>query len=471
MSEASSARARRSTLPRLLPPIIVLLACFALHLPACATAGPAWLEAYLQGTLEIGDAYFGVGFASYQGKSPAYEDMQLAKERALDGLSYQFSVTIESAFKESLSQKGAYEEQQIASSLFVTSRNVFSGIQEREKWTDPVERRHWVLVAIDKARADEQRETQNFINEVADRLDNRQEEIKNGIEAIAGLLENNMALYDRRVGELKNLLARIDAKMDATESRERMDYAHLQQAVEQLEESRKKHERLLLEAQNRRDDRIEALIRENRELKRIMVQVAGDIQKNYLLALAADDLRNQAAYPDLEVRITPDRGQGAVYMDGDSVKFLVSASRDCYIKVTYLSALEDGSGGQRRMSTLLFPNAHDRSNRIRAGETKLIGQLGELVIQPPFGRDIVTVMASQRQFEDLEQVPPAGPGGYQTEISADAGKALALRKRGIGVAKQVKPPTGEEKQGDDAHDVAADWIGSDTCFIVTRPRP
>lgn len=463
--------ARRSTLPRLLPAIIVLLACFALHLPACATAGPAWLEAYLQGTLEIGDAYFGVGFASYQGKSPAYEDMRLAKDRALDGLCYQFSVTIESEFKESLAQKGAYEEQQIASSLFVSSRNVFSGIQERQNWTDPIEKRHWVMVVLDKAKAEEQLAAQNFINAVVDRLEHRQEEIRDGIEDIAGLLERNMALYDRRIGELENLLVRINAKMDAAESRERTDYARLQTSVALLEESRRKHEQLVLAAQHRRDDGIEALIRENRELKRIMLQVAGNIQADYFLALAEDDLKNQAAHPGIDVRIAPDRGQGAVYRDGEVVKFLVSATRDCYIKVTYLSALQTGSAIESRMSTLLFPNAHDRSNRIRAGETKIIGQLGELLIQPPFGKDIVTVMASETQFADLGQVLQASRGGYYAEISTGAGKALELRKRGIGVAKQLDQPAGEPMEASGAVGAAPAWIGSDTCFIVTRPRP
>ena len=129
-----------------------------------------------------------------------------------------------------------------------------------------------------------------------------------------------------------------------------------------------------------------------------------------------------------------------------------------HIKVIYLSSIGDDATGERRMNTLLFPNVHDRDNYIRAGEQMIIGKMGELVAQPPFGKDIVTVVASLTQFTDIDESlrRAAASGKYYQSVTRNIRDAV--RSRGIGVA-----PRSRLKKAS-----SGGTFVSDTCFIITR---
>jgi hypothetical protein len=118
------------------------------------------------------------------------------------------------------------------------------------------------------------------------------------------------------------------------------------------------------------------------------------------------------------------------------------------------------------MNILLFPNVHDRNNRLRTGETKVIGQYGELEVEPPFGQDVVTVVASQKQFTDLDETLKSADGRYYSEMTANTRSALQVRTRGIGLvaAASDRPPAGAAAPG------KAAAISTDTCFIVSENR-
>ena len=45
---------------------------------------------------------------------------------------------------------------------------------------------------------------------------------------------------------------------------------------------------------------------------------------------------------------------------------------------------------------MIFPNAHDKMNFLKAGVQKTIGESDDLTIIQPFGIDTVTVIASKR---------------------------------------------------------------------------
>ena len=80
--------------------------------------------------------------------------------------------------------------------------------------------------------------------------------------------------------------------------------------------------------------------------------------------------------------------------------------------------------------------------------------MDELEIQAPFGKDVITVIASERQFSDLDQTLSNAGQSYFSEVTDSTNDAINLRTRGIGVAGA---PT------------AGGAVASDTCFIVSHP--
>ena len=428
---------------------------------------PGWLQSHMDGTFKMPRAYHGISFALFKGKRPDYDAMRLAKDRALDELCYQLSVSLKSQFKEYLAQKGDYAEQHVASSLFVSTRKVLSGIEEKARWTDPKKHRHWVLLVIDRAKADRQVEQQNFINEVVNRLDHKQDEILKGIKRITSVLNQGMQVYTDRMNHLENLLETIDTKVGAAGAQTRKEYASLQLEINRLEESRKKHEDNLESTQKQQSKQIEELMHQNQKIQNLLTQIDERIQSDYFLALANDDLKHDNNNDGFWVRIEPDKGQGADYYNGEKIKFRVRASKGCYIKIIYISSTGEGSGSEQMMNTLLFPNVHNKNNWIRAGETTVIGMLGEIEVQPPYGKDVITVVASEKQFTDLKDSFNLARGGYYSEVTSNTRSAIQMRTRGLGV---VQPASISEYGETHALLSTPKSVATDTCIIVSHPR-
>jgi len=446
--------------------LIIICVFFLISLPGTSFAAftsypPAWINDHQNGSLKQAGLYHGVSFADFKGDTPGYDDMRQAKDRALDELCYQLSVSVKSQFKESLSQQGAFDEQHVASSLFVSTRKTLSGIKEKAKWTDSKKHRHWVLLVIDKTKADRQVKHQKFINEVVDRLENRQDEILKGTKEIANILNRNMKAFDDRMVQLQNLLKTIEKKTDASGESTRKEYADIRSQIEQLERTRKQHLSKIESAQQQQSQKIDELINQNKEFKDLLSRIARSIKNDYFLALTDDDVKHGGKSRDFKIRIESEKGQGADYYNGEKIKFKIKATRDCYIKVIYLSCAGKGRKTQT-INTLLFPNVHDQNNRIRAGETKVIGKLGELEVQPPFGKDVITVIASEKQFTDIKETLRKAESGYYSETVSNTRGAVAFR--GIGVVQPANLPVGSQYQGT----TATTQIATDTCFIVSH---
>ena len=415
---------------------------------------PQWLQAYHDGTLNLTGVYYGVGSADFIGDKPNYDSRKLSKDRALDELCYQLSVSIKSELKENLSQKGQYSEQEVASSLFVESRKVFSGIMEKQNWADPQKSVYWVMVVIDKAKADRQAKQQDFINEVINLLKEGQEEIVAGIKKMTAVLNHQMQFYKKRMNNFEKLLTIINQKVGSAGDQTKAEYTNIKSEITKLGDQWNKQEQMLRD-QNKK---MESLMSQNKALQELLAKISNNIKGDHFLALTQDDVRNQSKNPEFNVGITPLKGQGAVYYDGQSIRFRVQASRDCYVKVIYLSSISDEDAGETRMNTLLFPNPHDRNNFIRAGTSAIIGKMGELVAQTPYGKDIVTVIASPSQFTDIEESlrKAAASGQYYQKVTRSVREAI--QERGIGVAKCI---------GNTSTDDTGSYV-SDTCFIITR---
>ena len=417
---------------------------------------PQWLQAYHDGTLNLTEVYYGVGSENFFGDSPQYESKRRSKDRALDELCYQLSVSIKSEFKEKLVQKGQHADQDVASSLFVSTKKSFSNIQVKHSWTDTLNSVYWVMVVIDKAEADRQVKQQDFVKEVVDRLANNQEEIAAGIKKMTDVLIQQGKINEARFDELKKFLKTIDKKVGSAGDQTKAEYTGIKSEINNLGNKWNKQEEMLRD-QNKKMD---VLMSQNKALQDLIAKISNNIQGDHFLALTQDDVKNQSGNPKFNVTITPLKGQGTDYYEGESIRFRVQASKSCFIKVIYLSSIGDSAAGETRMNTLLFPNVHDRDNFIMAGKPTIIGKMGELVVQKPYGKDIVTVVASLSQFTDIDESlrKAAASGQYYQRVTRDISDAVT--SRGIGVAS-VPPDTKEAS-------LASGSFVSDTCFIMTR---
>lgn len=418
---------------------------------------PQWLQAYHDGALKLTDVYYGVGSADFVEGSPEIsESKRQSKDRALDELCYQLSVSIKSEFKEKLVQKGQHADQDVASSLFVSTKKVFSGIRVKDSWTDIQNNVYWVMVVIDKAEADRQVKQQDFVKEVVDRLANNQQEIAAGMKKMTTVLIKQGKINEARFDELKEVMKTIDKKVGSAGDQTKAEYTGIKSEIKNLGDKWNKQEEMLRD-QNKQ---MEALMSQNKTLQELLAKISNNIQEDHFLALTQDDVKNQSNNPKFNVTITPLKGQGADYYEGESVRFRVQASRNCYIKVIYLSSIGDDATGETRMNTLLFPNAHDRDNFIMAGKPTIIGKMNELVVQKPYGKDIVTVVASLSQFTNIDESlrKAAASGQYYQRVTRNISDAVT--SRGIGVAPLKSINTSPSP--------ADGTFVSDTCFIITR---
>ena len=437
-----------------------LISVLLLILPGVAHSSnyPQWLQAYHDGTLKLTEVYYGVGSADFiEGATEISESKRQSKDRALDELCYQLSVSIKSEFKEKLVQKGQHADQDVASSLFVSTKKTFSNIQVKHSWTDTQNSVYWVMVVIDKTEADRQVKQQDFVKEVVDRLANNQEEIAAGIKKMTDVLIQQGKINEARFDELKKFMKTIDKKVGSAGDQTKEEYTGIKSEINNLGNKWNKQEEMLRD-QNKKMD---ALMSQNKALQDLIAKISMNIQGDHFLALTQDDVKNQIKNPEFNVKITPLKGQGADYHEGESIRFRVQASRNCYIKVIYLSSIGDGAADETRINTLLFPNAHDRDNYIMAGKPTIIGKMGELIVQKPYGKDIVTVVASIKQFTDIEESlrQAANSGQYYQRVTRNVGDAI--RSRGIGVASTTSLNTQKISPLDGS-------FVSDTCFIITR---
>jgi hypothetical protein len=443
------------------PIFFACLVCLLIIFPGSGFAGPqpAWLQGFLEGTFEVPGSYVGIGFAEFKGKKAGHDVVERARDRALDDLSSRLSVSIHSKYKEYLGQKGNFAKENVNSSIFVSTRLVLSGVRPIKKWTDYNQRWYWVMVAIDKAKANRQVAQQKFINEVVDRLERKQDEIRKGTKRIMAVISQNMKVNAGRMTRFEKLLKTIDSKVVAAGTQTKEEYAALEKEIQASAQRWKRQEEML----QHQDKKMGALMQQNQELQNLLNKISKNIHNDYFLALAQEDLRNENLNQDFGLRIIPAKGQGADYYEGQTVRFHVQAARDCYIKVLYFSSVSAASADERRIVTLLFPNPYDQNNRLSAGETKVIGQKGELVVTPPFGKDVITVVASERQFSDIAQGLKPAQGSFQSEVTSSSRGAIQMRARALAVqapssgvsAKQAVP--------------AAGAFSTDTCFIVSHP--
>ena len=128
------------------------------------------------------------------------------------------------------------------------------------------------------------------------------------------------------------------------------------------------------------------------------VAIAPQAVKESTASQAEVESRVKKVNKDFDLQITTTDGKRG-YAEGETVSFRVRANHDCYIAV--IDNQIDGTG------ILLFPNGFNSENYLPAG--KAIDVPGtvkhgfEIQISPPFGSDVVQVIACTKK-EELQKV-------------------------------------------------------------------
>ena len=390
------------------------------------TPQPAWV---LSPNIDK-NFYFGVNSASFKDNSLDYKTKQLAKERAIKDLSYSLSVKIQSYYSEHLSQ---FENSFVNSSLMLSVALTLKGIKVIDNWTDYKNCRYWVLVSIEKNIADKQVKEQNFINKVLDFLNSRHEEIKEGINSIIELSNRKNKIIEAQLNHYSQLFHSLEQKI--SEPNELPIYKNLIRKIDLL---LKRFE----DFQKQGNQSINININKQESFVHDLALVSNKVNSDYLLTLLEDDITKVSS--GFEVKIVPEKGQGAIYFQGESIRFTIEANYDCYVKVLYIQSTGE--------ETMLLPNVYDRNNFIKAGQLKIVGKYNEVKVLEPSGRETITIIASKEKIIMGEQLNSALKKNKSFYTKSVKDPLYAASSRLLGV-------TGNNNS-----------FATDTCFIITKKR-
>jgi len=130
----------------------------------------------------------------------------------------------------------------------------------------------------------------------------------------------------------------------------------------------------------------------------------------------------------LQVRLEMDRGDGGIYRRGDRVHLFLKSNLDCYVKVLYHQV--DGT------KVLIFPNRFHPDARIQKGHMYQIppdDNSFDLIVQEPFGAEMVKLIASTEPIEIQAREPDAnGLSVVRDDLASLLGKT-----RGISLKKSA----------------------------------
>jgi hypothetical protein len=100
---------------------------------------------------------------------------------------------------------------------------------------------------------------------------------------------------------------------------------------------------------------------------------------------------------EFAIHATTNRGSGAVYRDGEEMVIRFFSNTDAYVKVYHIDVYGNTS--------LIFPNRFQSNNFIKGGEMQEIPREEDpfrFQLHEPFGTEFIKVVASSKQFRDIE---------------------------------------------------------------------
>jgi hypothetical protein len=87
--------------------------------------------------------------------------------------------------------------------------------------------------------------------------------------------------------------------------------------------------------------------------------------------------------------------ESRTFMHRDELKMTVGADKNCYFKIIHID-----SEGQIKM---IYPNTIDKDNYLKANATRTIFESAKYFLYGPYGAETIIVVASSKQFDDIEQ--------------------------------------------------------------------
>lgn len=101
---------------------------------------------------------------------------------------------------------------------------------------------------------------------------------------------------------------------------------------------------------------------------------------------------------DFKIFVSTNRGEGGVFAEGEYLKLYLLSSRDCYLKIYHIDV--------HGRTVLIFPNRYEKNNFLPGREVlEFPGARSpfQFRIVPPYGTEMIKVVASTRQFSSLEE--------------------------------------------------------------------
>lgn len=111
---------------------------------------------------------------------------------------------------------------------------------------------------------------------------------------------------------------------------------------------------------------------------------------------ATDFFKNYVSAKEFKIGVWPDKGEGSVYKQGETVKFHFKTNKNCYVYLYHM----DTSGEVR----MLFPNKFHSKNYVEADKTYSIPDDTmnfDFQIDPPFGTEMLKAVASLQPISEL----------------------------------------------------------------------
>jgi hypothetical protein len=99
---------------------------------------------------------------------------------------------------------------------------------------------------------------------------------------------------------------------------------------------------------------------------------------------------------EFKVKVWPDKGEGSLYREGESLKFYFKANKDCYVYLYHMNSLGEVS--------ILFPNAYRQDNFVHAYQVYSVpDEMAnfDFKVTPPFGSEIIKAVASLQPLENI----------------------------------------------------------------------
>jgi len=158
-------------------------------------------------------------------------------------------------------------------------------------------------------------------------------------------------------------------------------------------------------------------------IRKAQLKLVPDNFKEAQQALALDEAKIQSS--NLTVKVALDRGEGGIYRQGEKLTLLLKANLDCYAKVIYQQV--DGT------KVLIFPNKYHPDSRVDRDRLYRIppdDHSFDLVVQEPFGVEMVQVLASTEPIDVQGREDGHGLSVVEEDLAA-----LLGRTRGISLRK------------------------------------